>query len=709
MKLTFRVTFMAIILSLVVATVAVVGTSSYLNARFIARDLSSQVLDQTAARIALKIESLLGSAASITQVNRNLLQSDRLKVTDFEAVTGYFLQVIRVHSNLSFLSLSLAETGEYCDVWRKHPRGHIVMREYRRNDRNTMDRCGYVADGNGRRRTSCKTDTKYDPRRRPFYIACRKAGRLIWPDAYVFEMEEDTGIPGITCAAPLSGAGGSLVGVLTADFDVHALCKFLKEIRIGQTGFAFILEIRADGSRRVVAHPDPGILTRVVRKGGRSKRELVSAKEVDDPRVRAFVRHLPCRLSLDKLRGVKRFEFTAAGRRYLAGYQKVGGKDSPRWLIGLVVPQREIMGRVERNSMITLAIGAASFLLTLLASIWISTRVSQPLARIARETEAIGRFELDAKPIGRSVIKEVDRLMVATEDMKTGLRSFKKFVPADLVREILASGQEARLGARKATLTAFFSDIAGFTPIAERVPPDELVEHLGEYFEEMSRVIADEHGTVERFVGDGICAFWGAPRDYPDHAMAACRTALRSQQRLSELRQKWQKEGRPPFEARIGLNTGEMVVGNMGSSSRINYTINGDNVNLASRIEGLNKYFGTEIMIGENTHRAVADRVVARPLDRVSVKGKTRGVTVYELMGLKGAVAADVAQLGERYATALQAYFDQRWDEAIRAFQGILRRWPEDTPSIIMLGRCRHYLDAPPPGEWDGVHRMESK
>jgi adenylate cyclase len=485
MKLTFRVTFTVIILSLIVATVAGVGTISYLNARFIARDLSSQVLRQASSRIAQRIESLLGTAASITEVNRNLFQSEQLSVTDFEAATAYFLQVIKVHRNLTFLSLSLEGTGEYCDVWRKHKTGQIVIREYRRNDRGTVDRCEYMEHGKGRKLTTCVTESKYDPRKRPFYRSARKAGRLVWPEAYVFHLEDTMGIPGITCATPLYATGRSLLGVLTADFDVNALCKYLKAIRIGRTGFAFVVEIRADGTRRVIAHPNPEILTRVVK--GKSVRDLVPAEDVEDPLVRAFVRHLPGKASLDNLRGVKQFEFNAAGRRYLAGYRKVGGKNSPRWLIGMVVPESEVMGRVERNNMMTLAIGAASFLLTLLVGIWISARVSKPLARIAQESEAIGRFELDAKPIGRSVVNEVDRLMVATEDMKTSLRSFKKFVPADLVREILASGQEARLGARRATLTVFFSDIVGFTPIAERLPPDELVEHMGDYFEEMSR------------------------------------------------------------------------------------------------------------------------------------------------------------------------------------------------------------------------------
>jgi adenylate cyclase len=236
------------------------------------------------------------------------------------------------------------------------------------------------------------------------------------------------------------------------------------------------------------------------------------------------------------------------------------------------------------------------------------------------------------------------------------------------------------------------------------------VEHLGEYLQAMSAQVQAVGGTVDKYIGDSIMAFWGAPDPHADHALAACTAAVRNQQLLRQLREKWRGEGKPPFSARIGINTGEVVVGNIGSAARMNYTVIGDAVNLASRLEGLNKFYGTEILISESTYEEAREGIVARPLDWVSVKGKTEAVLVYELLGLKGESPGDeVEELAALFAGALAQYRRQSWTEAAGLFEKVLERKPEDAPAREMLRRCRDYQAQPPPADWDGVHRMKEK
>jgi adenylate cyclase len=382
----------------------------------------------------------------------------------------------------------------------------------------------------------------------------------------------------------------------------------------------------------------------------------------------------------------------------------------PGWIVAQVIPYQEIMGPVERNNLETLGIGAVICILIVIVSAWVSALVAKPLRRIALDSEAIGRFELEARPLEHSTIREVDQLMVATHDMKRGLRSFRKYVPADLVREILASGGEAELGGQKATLTIFFSDIADFTTISEQLAPEELVEQLADYFEAMSRALREPPpGTLDKFIGDSIMAFWGAPMPNPEHAVTACRAALQCQEHLKELQGKWTRAGKPLFHQRIGINTGEVIVGNMGSVSRLNYTVVGETVNSASRFEGLNKIYGTRIIIGESTRKLVKEHFVVRPLDLVSVKGSAKGVRIYELMAETTTADERMRTISELAAKALDLYMGRRWEEASACYDRILESAPGDTPSRILKGRCMLHTENPPATDWTGIHHFDSK
>jgi adenylate cyclase len=277
-------------------------------------------------------------------------------------------------------------------------------------------------------------------------------------------------------------------------------------------------------------------------------------------------------------------------------------------------------------------------------------------------------------------------------------------VPRDLVRAVLASGQDATLSGDVRELTVYFSDLAGFTSLAESRAPDELVRFLGQYFDDMSQIIASERGTLDKYLGDGIMAFWGAPAPLPEHATRACVAAIRSEQRLRELAPEGIK-----LSARIGIATGEVLVGNIGSTERLNYTVMGDTANLAARLESLNKQYGTQLMIDDPTYQQAKAAIVARPLDVVAVKGKQRGVRVYELLALATDGDATAEAIAHDSTLALEAYLARRFDDAAEAWSRVLERLPGDRTATTLRDRAIAFAALPPGPEWEGVTVVTEK
>lgn len=357
---------------------------------------------------------------------------------------------------------------------------------------------------------------------------------------------------------------------------------------------------------------------------------------------------------------------------------------------------------------ILLALGVS--LVVAILGITFSRRISHPLLRLAAEMSRIQNFELDHQPRISSRVKEIANMAEALENMKNGLRSFRKYVSADLVAELFRLNKEATLGAEKRTLTVMFSDIADFTSISEQIAPEILAGHLAVYFEGVTKIILQNRGTVDKYIGDAVMSFWGAPNPAVQHAELACRAALQCRHFLESLERESARKGEPVFRTRIGINSGEMIVGNMGFDERMNYTVIGDNVNLASRLEGLNKIYGTQIIISEHTHSLVNGEFESRLLDIVAVKGRSRGVAVYELISEKGKLDSGLKRFLDLFDEGFAFYLKKEWEEAVRVFQETCRLNPSDTPSQILLQRCRAYQrgDLPPEG-WTGVTRMNDK
>ena len=299
------------------------------------------------------------------------------------------------------------------------------------------------------------------------------------------------------------------------------------------------------------------------------------------------------------------------------------------------------------------------------------------------------------------------RALVEEKEKRKVRGAFQQYLSPEVIRRLLQNPELVR--PRKTEISIMFSDIRGFTTISEQLDAQELAQLLNEYLTDMTRIVFEREGTLDKYIGDAVMAFWGAPFEEPGHAVKACRAALAMFERLTILQQGWKANHRPYIDIGVGLNTGTASVGNMGSELRYGYTALGDAVNLASRIEGLNKEYGTHILATEFTVAESRDAgFVFRELDLIRVKGKTRPVTIYELLGPSNG-AGDHGERVARFARGRASYQQRQWREAIGIFQEMIERWPDDGPARIFIERCREYLHNDPGPEWDGVYTMTHK
>jgi adenylate cyclase len=305
------------------------------------------------------------------------------------------------------------------------------------------------------------------------------------------------------------------------------------------------------------------------------------------------------------------------------------------------------------------------------------------------------------------------RALVEEKEKRKVRSAFGQYVSPEVVRRLLLNPQLVE--PRKTEISVMFSDIRGFTTISEQLDAQELAKFLNEYLSDMSGIVLEFSGTLDKYIGDAVMAFWNAPLEVEAHPTKACDSALKMMVRVREMQQKWEAQGRPHLDIGIGINTGNASVGNMGSVLRYGYTALGDTVNLSSRLEGLNKDYGTHIIVNETTYAATSKAgYIYRELDLIRVKGKSQPVTIYELIGRQGESTdygspEDLEKRLEKYRQARELYTQRQWEQAQKSFEAILATWDGDGPSRTYWKRCQEYLFDEPPSGWDGVFTMTHK
>jgi adenylate cyclase len=315
--------------------------------------------------------------------------------------------------------------------------------------------------------------------------------------------------------------------------------------------------------------------------------------------------------------------------------------------------------------------------------------------------------------MGNVILVSLYRVLIEEKEKRRVRSFFGQFLSPEVIRRLLVNPQLVQ--PKKTDITVMFSDIRGFTTISEKLDAQDLALFLNEYLSDMTQIVFAHQGTLDKYIGDAVMAFWGAPYEEAGHAGRACNSALDMMKRVQEMQKKWEAEGKPHLDIGIGLNTGVASVGKMGSDLRAGYTALGDTVNLSSRLEGLNKEYGTHILVNETTYQAAKDSgFLFRELDLIRVKGKLQPVTIYELIGRSaelatGGAAQDLQARLDLFARAHALYRKRQWNEAQRTFENIIVKWPDDGPSRAYWKRCQEYLFDEPPSGWDGVFTMTHK
>jgi len=542
-------------------------------------------------------------------------------------------------------------------------------------------------------------DVDYDPRTRPWFagaMATAEEGQVHWTAPYTFFTTKD---PGITASLRYTPPDGGPTHVIGFDLLLMDVSRFTAGLDVSKHGKAFVLTEAGE----VIGLPrDEGF--------------------VDDATLKASVLKKPDQLGIECVtdaaeywrandvgkRGGGFFSYRSGGERWWADIRPFKLSNRTLW-IAVVVPMSDFSAHIVRRRIILLAVTVLAIGVAIVMATRIARKYSRPLEQLVMASERIGALDLDEIDEVDSPLLELKQLARAQGQMCAALQSFARYVPMEIVRSLVEVGEVARIGGRTESLTVLFTDIRGFTSIAETMTPQALTDHMAEYFEEMLAILRGYRATIDKFVGDAVVAFWGAPLPDANHAVHGVGAALSCRDQLAELNTKWLADGRPALPTCFGLDTGTVVVGNVGAPSRLSYTALGDTVNVAGRIEGVNRLYGTEILGTEDIRTAAGDAFLWRLVDRVYVLGRHEPIAAYELLGCAGQVPDERLSFARSYEGAFALYQSRRFAEAAERMVALARSYPDDASVQYLLTQCRALADQPPDDDWDGVRQLQQK
>jgi adenylate cyclase len=637
------------------------------------REFSSGTIDRISDLIIAKTECLLRSLEQITEEAVGFFnRHPNIQIESDELIT-YFLEEVKYHPHLySFyigtpkgtalmaVNLSFVDNLFNLSLQPKPPPSDaayaMVLFEHSEKEGEVW----FYYDKNLQLLLSEELPFRgYDPRERPWYIGATATKKLYWTDIYYYFPSED---PGISVANPVFNAANELIGVIAVDLSLNLFAQFLTEQKIGKNGRAFML----DSAGKIIlpidglgALPESAITD--------AYQQFLSEKKED-------------------------FQFKSNHTAYLASMNSFPVSVDKKWTIAIIDPLSDYFSGLIQTQREVVLLSLLILCVAAALVISFSNYISKPIIALSGEIDKITHLNLESNSRIDSRIEEICLMDNSIDEMRIALRSFGHYVPKEIAQQLMYKKHEIMLGGEKKNVTIFFSDIVGFTPIAEALPLESVTSLLSNYFDVLSKIILQHQGSIDKYIGDSIMALWGAPEEIPDHAAKGCKTALFCQRWLSDFNEEQKRQSLPEFITLMGLNTGSVIVGNFGTSERMNYTVIGDAVNTASRLQQLNKAYQTKIIIGEEVVKSIGDEFLIRPLDDLEIRGKKKRTKIYELVALKTGEPSLLAtdrqiELCTRFAASYESFQKGDLEQAKQLFQSLAKTFPEDFPTQIYLKR----------------------
>src|SRR6266567_2894546 len=610
MRIGIRLAITSLVLASIIVSAIGVHLLWWRTAEGNSRALADTINGQIVSAVAKELASIITEARAAHTAIRTLFAQNVLETREADKREFVFLSQLQSQQNISWVAFGWPDGAFFA----AHKLGDLglEMMEIAPVDgaiKRRVDQYGVVVGDIEFEKRRFET-TDYVVTDQEWYRSGMQADEPRWFNVSVHPVGSR---PSIAYAGPID-VYEKRQGVLAIIIEYTRFAQFLSNLSVGKSGAAFILG--RDGS--VIAAPDPDA-------------DELNMQRSDQPLLpiaQGAMKQERSSYDVDK-KIARQVRLVAAGNAYAVSLTPL---TFPGWTLATVIPEAEFLGPIERTIR-QLLIGLAILILAAgIVSAWLGRRViATPLIVVVDELKHVARFDLEKVRRHASRVIEIENLSSAIADMAGGLAAFRKYIPADLVKTLVSEGVEPSPGGSIRNLTVMFADIAGFTGLSERLG-DQIIPLLSSYLDTMSREVSGHGGTIDKFIGDAVMAFWGAPAANADHAVDCCSAALACQRAIEEAG--LVDDSGQPVRVRVGVNSGDMLVGNIGSEFRLNYTVIGDAVNIASRLEGANKEYGTEIIIGEETRRLAGAGIHVRELDRLTVYGRSGGLQIYELLAM---------------------------------------------------------------------------
>jgi adenylate cyclase len=671
----------ALVLTAILLTAAASSLLWWRTAEATSRQLASTINEQIVAAVRKEVSAIVGEAVAAHTAIRTLFLQNVLDTREADKREFVFLSQLQSHATISWVAFGWPDGSFFAA--HKLGDGHLEMMEVSLTDHPGQRRIDEYAvipgDIEFEQRQFVPTDFRVVDQ--AWFKTSMGAKGPQWFKVLDHPIGQRRSI---AFAGPID-VYQERQGVLAIIIEYTRFAHFLAQLEVGRTGTAFIF----DGSGELIAAPD------------READELHPARSQEA--LLPLARMALAQARDDGRKEAWRQRLSSQGAAYEVALTPL---PFPGWRLATVIPEAEFLGPVETTlRRLIVGLGAGALLAALLSAMLARSVIVAPLARVVGEIRHVENFALEEVRRHPSRLAEISSLSGAIAEMAAGLSAFRKFIPADLVRSLLRQGVEAKPGGSIQHLTVMFIDIAGFTGLSERMG-DRVVPLLSKYLDVASEVIDANGGTIDKFIGDAVMAFWGAPTPQGDHALRCCRAALAIRDALASAG--LTDDESKPLQIRIGINSGRMLVGNIGSELRLNYTVIGDTVNVASRLESANKQYGTQILIGMETKRLIRNAFLTREIDSIAVYGRTEGLAVYELIGL-AEVSGENTDWIASYEEGLSRYCRRDFSAAIIHFEAVLGGRPHDLPASLLLERCRRFQQSGVDEEWSHVAALKTK